>query len=256
MAALSLTPFAIAVAALIVGSFLGVVIDRLPRGEGWALGRSHCRHCDTALTSSDLVPIVSWALARGRCRHCGRAIGLFYPAVELASLAVALSALIAIPAHDLPLVVFSLLLGWSLLALAWIDWRHFILPDALTLPLIAAGLAMSAWIAPENMSDHVIGAAAGYGGFVTIEHLYRRLRGRDGLGRGDAKLMAAGGAWLSWAGLPSVLLLASLGGIVLWLAMSWRRDAAQSLQRPLPFGPALAGAIWIVWLLGPLDFAT
>ena len=247
----ALVPVLGVVAAPFVGSFLGTVIVRLPAGRPLVLGRSVCPHCGRPLRPRDLVPLASWLVNRGRCRDCGAALGLFYPLVELAALAVALSAVVAM--EDAPpwLVLASLGLGWMLLASAWIDARHYLLPDALVLPLIPAGLAVSWVVAPESLVDHLLGAAIGYGGLALIATLYRRLRGREGLGAGDAKLMAAAGAWVAWQGLPSVLLVASLAGLLVAVARAARghRLAGES---KLAFGPYLAFGLWLVWLVGPL----
>jgi leader peptidase (prepilin peptidase)/N-methyltransferase len=239
-------------AAPFVGSFLGTVIIRLPAGRAVALGRSACPHCGRRLRPRDLVPLVSWLLHRGRCRQCGAALGLFYPLVELAALAVALSAVAAMENAPPWLLLASLGMGWVLLASAWIDARHYLLPDALVLPLIPAGLAVSWMVAPESLIDHLLGAAIGYGGLALIAVLYRRLRGREGLGAGDAKLMAAAGAWVAWQGLPGVLLVASLAGLLAAVAQAARghRPTAES---KLAFGPYLALGLWLVWLLGPLS---
>src|SRR5579864_3669743 len=170
-----------------IGSFLGGVITRAEIPQTILWGRSACPHCQTALAPRDLVPLVSWLLARGRCRHCGKPLGFFYPTIELAALAVALwsAALTTGPA-----AWASDLLGWTLLALAVIDARHFLLPDFLTLPLVPLGLAANALIDPDNLEAAVIGAAAGFLAIVAIRQLYGWWRGREGIGLGDAKLLA------------------------------------------------------------------
>jgi len=194
-------------AAPFVGSFLALLVVRVPEGEGVALGRSICRSCRHPLGVRDLVPVVSWLWARGRCRHCRAPVSAFYPGVELAALGIALWAAAVTPGW---LFWASCGLGWTLLALALIDWRSLVLPDALTLPLLAAGLAVAWLIEPAKLAPHLLGAASGFALFAAIGWLYARLRGRDGLGPGDAKLLAAAGGWVSWSGLPSVALLAAL----------------------------------------------
>lgn len=151
-------------------------------------------------------------------------------------------------AGPVPLAASSVL-GWALLALAWTDWRSLRLPNLLTLPLLAAGLAATALLAPDALAAHLLGALAGYAVLAAVAHLYRRHRGRDGLGLGDAKLLAAGGAWLGWQALPGTLLLACLLALAALLALrlAGRRGLAQAV---LPFGPALALAIWLAWLYG------
>jgi leader peptidase (prepilin peptidase)/N-methyltransferase len=236
--------------AVLVGSFLGVMIDRLPDGETIVAGRSRCTQCDAVLTARDLVPLASWLTLRGRCRHCGAWIGWFYPAVELAALAIAVVSVTVTRGLD---AWVAAALGWWLLALGWIDWRRFILPDALTLPLIVLGLAAAWGLAPGELWDRLAGAVCGYLLLWGVAWLYRRLRGRDGLGLGDAKLLAAAGAWVGAGGLPSVLAgaafaaLAAAGGMML---------AGRRLDRhtALPFGPFLAAATWLVWLFGPIAY--
>lgn len=241
------------VVAPFVGSFLGVLIERLPMGSPVVVGHSACPHCGTRLRVSDLVPLLSWFAARGRCRHCGHRLGAFYPLVELAAVAVALSAALVLDDAAAWLIGATLVLGWALLALAWIDHRHLVLPNVLTLPLIPAGLLVAWAVSPESLPHHLLGAVLGYAGLTAVAALYRRARGRAGLGAGDAKLFAAAGAWLSWEALPSVLLIAGALGLVLALAGSAGRRL--TADTAVPFGPALAGAFWFVWLLGPVHFA-
>lgn len=145
--------------------------------------------------------------------------------------------------------VSDVILGFGLVALAWIDWRQMRLPDLLTLPLLLLGLAATAYVAPDDLLSNLVGALAGYSVLRTIDWCYRRARGQAGLGQGDAKLLAAGGAWLGWQALPWVVLLACLLGLVIVLAL---RIRGRSITREtvLPFGPPLAAAIWIVRLHG------
>ena len=235
-------------AAPFVGSFLGVLIKRLPAGRPVAIGRSACDNCRRTLGWRDLVPLVSWAATRGRCRHCGRAIGLFYPAVELAALAVAAWALLVLPGW---IAWAGTGLGWALLTLAWIDQEHYFLPDVVTLPLAFAGLAVAWLIDSVTILDHLIGAVAGFGVFTALAWLYRALRRRDGLGGGDAKLLGALGAWVGWQGLPTVVLYAAVSGLALALILAARGRRLELGQR-LPFGPHLCLGGWLVWLYGPL----
>ncbi len=134
-------------------------------------------------------------------------------------------------------------LGLILLVAALIDWRRMILPDWITLPLIPLGCAMAAMQEPP-LTDRLIGAVAGFAVFAGIAELYRRLRGHDGLGMGDAKLLAAAGAWVGWRDLPLVV----LGGAV--TALAWALATRRDPERPLPFGPFLAATFWLVWRLG------
>lgn len=233
-----------------IGSFLGVLIRRLPAGVAISRGRSRCETCGVTLRARDLVPLASWLAAGGRCRHCGAPLGWFYPGVELAALAIALLSV----ALDRGLWAWlDCLFGWWLLVLGWIDLRRFMLPDVLTLPLVLAGLAAALLWSPEDLESRALGAVFGYLSLAAIAFLYRRLRGREGLGGGDSKLFAAAGAWVGAAALPSVLFLAAffaLAGAGAWVA------AGHRLRRhsALPFGPFLALAAWLVYLFGPLSF--
>jgi leader peptidase (prepilin peptidase) / N-methyltransferase len=233
------------VAAPFVGSTLGVLIRRLPQRRPIALARSACEHCGTALSALDLVPIAGFLALRGRCRYCGERIAPFHLFIELAALGVAGWA--AAVASDLARLWAGCVLGWLLLALAWIDAENMLLPDALTLPLLLAGLAATWWLDPARLTDHALGAGLGYTAFAGIGWLYRRLRNRDGLGLGDAKLLAAAGAWVGWAALPILVLLAALAalGAALLTTATGRTLRATSA---LPFGPFLAAALWLTWL--------
>lgn len=242
-------PFGLLLFAPFVGSFLALVVDRLPEGRGVISGRSRCDACARPLGPRDLVPVVSWLARRGRCR-CGQArLPAFYPLVELAALGVVLWAMIEL---DGWLLLVTCLLGWTLLTLALIDGRHLILPDELTLPLIPLGLATVGALDPSRLAWHILAAAAGYGLLLGLADLYRRLRQREGLGQGDAKLLAAGGAWVGPFGLPSVILLAALAGLV-WVLVQRLAGRTIGPATELPFGPHLALGIWLVWLYGPLE---
>ena len=157
-----------------------------------------CPHCAKRLPTPTLVPVIGWPLARGRCGHCAAALGATTPVIELGSLVIAVWAAAML---DGWLVWASCVLGWTLLALAAIDRRDLVLPDEFTLPLIPAGIAVAYFIAPGLPAQHLIGAVAGFAVFVLVRWAYRRLRGREGLGLGDAKLLAAAGAWVGWVGL-------------------------------------------------------
>jgi leader peptidase (prepilin peptidase) / N-methyltransferase len=236
-------------AAPFIGSFLGVVIRRLPVGRGVAWSRSRCEACSAELGVRDLVPLLSWLAQRGRCRFCGRPIGWFYPAVELAALSIALIAIVLDRGQG---VWLDCILGWWLLTLGWIDARTWLLPDPLTLPLVLAGLAEALVFDGDELAGRALGAAIGYLALRAVAYLYRRLRGRDGLGQGDAKLLAAAGAWVGAAALPQVVLLAALAALAAALCarLAGVRLGAFSA---LPFGPFLALATWVVWLLPTLS---
>jgi leader peptidase (prepilin peptidase)/N-methyltransferase len=242
IAAVVLAPF--------IGSFLGVLILHLPEGRPVLIDRSRCDRCDAVLGPCDLIPLLSFAILRGRCRHCGGKVARFHPAVELAAVAVALGAALASPSETL---WADCIFGWLLLALAWIDWRTHLLPDVLTLPLIMIGLAQ-AWWARDDLTDSLIGAAVGYLIVWSLSLGYRWLRGRDGIGLGDAKVLAAAGAWVGWEGLPLILLGASLSALA---AAGVARALGHQLRADtkIPFGPFLAAAIWGVRLMVEIEGA-
>jgi leader peptidase (prepilin peptidase) / N-methyltransferase len=242
--------WALLIAAPAIGSFLGVVIRRLPDGRPIAWARSHCEACGALLTPLDLVPLISWAVARGRCRHCGQPLGWFYPGIELAALLVALTALAV---DGMPRAALDAALGWWLLALAGIDLRRWLLPDLLTLPLILAGLAAAAVTRLDSLLDCALGTALGYLALRAIAAFYRLVRRREGLGQGDAKLLAASGAWLGASALPQVVLLAAVGALGAAAVLRLGGIRLQ-LHSAMPFGPFLALATWTIWLVGPLLF--
>jgi leader peptidase (prepilin peptidase)/N-methyltransferase len=232
--------------APVVGSFLGVLIRRLPQRLPIALDRSRCDHCGHTLRPFDLIPLISYVALGGKCRFCGAPIGAFHVVIEIAAVAIAATAIWS--SGDPTAIWCGCILGWALLALAWIDWQHMILPDALTLPLVVLGLGATWWLDPGAIADHGIAAAFGYLALRGLAILYRRIRGRHGLGEGDAKLLAAAGAWVGLASLSYVL----VGGALLTLAAVtaksvWTRQPIRSSTR-LPLGTGLCLALWIVWL--------
>ncbi len=237
------------IAAPFIGSFLGVVVMRARAPSSILFGRSLCPACGERLSPLDLVPLASWLALKGRCRHCGSEIGAFYPAMELAALGVALwSAALAATSG---LLWASCVLGWMLLCLATIDWRYFLLPDFLTLPLIGLGLLAAAVLEPAALSGRAIGVAGGFVFIVLVRHAYWLLRRREGIGLGDAKLLAASGAWVAWDGLPSVLLVATFAALASALLRHARGGSISPTDR-VPFGAYLCLGTWIVWLYGPL----
>jgi leader peptidase (prepilin peptidase)/N-methyltransferase len=242
-----ISSFLPALAAPFIGSLLGVLIVRLPLGRPVFMARSQCESCARTLGPVDLVPVLSFVALRGRCRTCSAPIGAQHLAVELASIGVAVWAMTI--DTDPTLLWIDCGLGWTLLALAWIDWQHFRLPDAFTLPLLLAGLAATWFEAPDEITDHALGAVLGYLGFRALAWAYRAMRGRDGLGLGDAKLLAVAGAWLGSMALPHLILLAAVFGIGVALATAWRLGKLNA-SMAIPFGPCLALAIWIVRLYG------
>lgn len=236
-------------AAPFVGSTLGVVVRRLPAGQPVAVTRSACEACGHALGPAELVPIVSYLALRGQCRHCGTSIATMHLAIELAALAVAAVAACVVSGDAL---WAGCLLGWTLLALAWIDQATFWLPDVLTLPLVILGLAVTWWLQSWALEDHALAAAVGYASLRGVAWGYRRLRRREGLGEGDAKLFAASGAWLGVSSLPSVLIGAAAAGLF-WVGVSALRGRSVGAATAVPFGPCLAAATWLVWLYSSPD---
>ena len=240
-----MTPWFALLAAPFAGSFFFVLIRRLPARRPVLWGRSCCESCGHRLGPLELVPILSFLAQRGRCRACGAPIDVAHLAAELIALLIA-AAVVATGADELALWG-GCGLGWTLLALAWIDWEEGVLPDALTLPLVVCGLALAWWLTPWTLTDRAIGAIVGYLGFRLLATLYRAFRNREGLGQGDAKLLAASGAWLGWQALGNVVLLAALLGLGSALVA---RARGQSLgaTTALPFGPPLAVATFVLWL--------
>lgn len=233
------------VLGLIIGSFLATILVRWPKGESVAVGRSRCDGCGETLRARELVPVLSYLAARGRCRRCGVRIDGRHVAVELAA---GLIGLVAFTAHPLPLAAATAVFGWMLLVLASLDAEHHWLPDALTLPLIPLGIGVAALGLGPPLADRLIGAVAGGAGLWAIGAAYRHLRGREGLGGGDPKLLAGIGAWVGVMQLPLVLLGAALLGLIALLLMRMRGAAVTGTTR-LPLGTLLALAAWPLWLM-------
>lgn len=194
------------------------------------------------------APVLPGPDACPACRRRGERLGAPRPGMALAALGVAGWAAAVTAGLDLWV---SCLLGWALLALAAADARAFLLPDALTLPLLAAGLAHAAAIEPEALPARVAGAAAGLAVILLARGIYLALRGREGIGLGDAKLLAAAGAWVGWEGLPGVLLIATVCALAGVLPRALRAGGIPWTER-VPFGIFLCIGFWVVWLHGPL----
>jgi len=244
-----------AVLGAIFGSFLGVVAERLPawireeEGAGNLLyPPSHCPACQHRLCGWENIPLVSWLWLRGRCRHCQAPIPVRLLMMELLSaIFFALSAWLT-PSLG---VMFSLWLLWcGLLPLATIDLRERLLPDCLTQPLLWAGLLLNFHLHLLPLADALYGAVAGYLSLWLVYQGHRLATGREGLGYGDFKLLAALGAWCGWQALPSILLLAALGGILGW-AVCFRH---QDENNVIPFGPFLAFAGLAIFILQHASF--
>ena len=215
--------------------------------------RSACPRCRAPITALQNIPLLSFLFLRGRCASCGAPISARYPLVE--ALTGALSALIAWKFGFAWPALAALLLTWFLIALTFIDIDHQLLPDSLTLPLLWLGLFLSLWSSqagaaavPVDTRSSLIGAMAGYVSLWSVYHLFRLLTGKDGMGYGDFKLFAALGAWLGWQMLLPIILVAALAGAVVGIALITLRGRDRST--PMPFGPFLAGAGWLVLMFG------
>lgn len=236
-----------AVLGLLVGSYVATLTLRWPQGRSTTTGRSACDGCGRPLAWYELVPLLSFAALRGRCRTCGAPIDRRHPTIEVAAAVIGAASLWLHPdASGLLGAAF----GWALLTLAVLDAEHFWLPDAITLPLAGAGLALGLTFDPPFI-DRLIGAALGYGLLAGIAALYHKLRARAGMGGGDPKLLGAIGAWLGWQALPFVLVLASLAALVS-VAIGAARGRPVTATTRLPFGAPLAVAGWAVWLFDPV----
>ncbi|WP_025367580.1 prepilin peptidase [Thioalkalivibrio paradoxus] len=260
---------AVAVLGLIVGSFLNVVIHRLPRmmqreweHEARAIleqpeapesprydlwwPRSQCPHCGRAIRARENIPVLSFLLLRARCPGCGGRISWQYPLVELLT-----AALFAVTVWQLGVGIAglaALALTGVLIAAAGVDARTTLLPDQLTLPLLWLGLVANLFGLFTDLESAVIGAVAGYLALWAVYHGFRLLTGKEGMGFGDFKLLAALGAWLGWQALPLILLLASLAGAIVGIALILLRGRDRNV--PIPFGPYLAAAGWLALIWG------
>ncbi len=260
---------------LLVGSFLNVVIHRLPimMERSWQqeyrdyfdksssdedqstaaperfnlmVPRSACPHCGHAITALENIPILSWLMLRGRCRGCQARISARYPLVELST---GLSTLAI--AWYFPLgwpLLGALVLTWTLIALTFIDLDKMLLPDQLTLPLLWLGLLLNISGHFVSLQDAVLGAMFGYLVLWSLYWSFKLLTGKEGMGYGDFKLLAALGAWLGWQALPLILILSSLVGAIVGITLLLLRRHQQG--NPIPFGPYLAMAGWIALLWG------
>ena len=242
----------ILIAAPFIGSFIGCLADRLPIGQAVVWTRSRCDHCEHPLGPRDLIPVLSWMRGGAKCRFCRQSVSAYYPAIELAALAIALSALVV---PDGPLRWVTIGLGWLLLALAAMDLRHMLLADSLSLVLALSGIAVAALWSQLPLQHHIVGMLAGAGAFYVVNRIYRALRGRDGLGMGDVKLMAGAGAWLAWQGLPSVLLYSTTVALIA-VAIGALLGRRLTRHTAIPFGAFLCVGIWLTWLLGPIGVST
>lgn len=260
---------AVSLFGLAIGSFLNVVIHRLPimlarrwREQCDALAattptvaserydlivpRSRCPHCGHRIAAAENIPVVSWLWLGGKCRGCAKPISVRYPLIEIAT--AALSAAVAWRFGLNAAMVGALVLTWSLVALSVIDYDHQLLPDDITLPLIWGGLALNLFGIYTSLSAAVIGAIAGYVSLWLVYQLFKLITGREGMGYGDFKLFAAFGAWLGWQALPLIILLSSFLGAIIGIGVIVFRGRDRTL--PIPFGPFLCLAGWVALMWG------
>jgi len=228
---------ALFIVGTVIGSFINVIIYRLPKsiiGESISLSnpnRSFCPECKHTLSVIELIPLLSYLLQHGKCRHCNQSISIQYPAIEIIC---GILTSVAYIKFGLNLeLLFILIFIFSLVTLFWIDAKHQLLPDAITLPLIAIGLVFNYLFGFAEFVDALIGATIGYLILWVIFWAHKLIRKVDGMGYGDFKLVAALGAWFGWQSLPMLLLGASALGIIYFLLLI--RDRNQAFA----FGPFL-----------------
>lgn len=256
------------VLGLLVGSFLNVVIHRLPlmmhrewlhqchemlelpetETEVLTLNkpRSRCPHCGHAITALENIPVLSYLLLRGRCKACKAPISKRYPLIEL--LTAIISGIVAWHFGFGFAAMGALFLSGALIALTCIDIDHQLLPDSITLPLLWLGLIFNLFGIFTDLHSAVIGAMAGYLSLWLVYHAFRLATGKEGMGFGDFKLLAALGAWLGWQALPMIILLSSLVGALVGIGLILFKQ--QHRDNPIPFGPYLAAAGWLALVWG------
>ena len=256
--------------SLLVGSFLNVVIHRLPimMERAWkrdcaeSMGQesaavddavfnlvkpaSCCPSCQAPIRAWQNIPVLSFLIQRGKCANCKASISWQYPLVELAT--AVLSAFVILHFGLTAQGLFAVLLTWGLIALTAIDFRTQLLPDAITLPLLWLGMLLSLWHVYVPPHTAIIGAVAGYLSLWSIYWLFKLITGKEGMGYGDFKLLGALGAWLGWQQLPVIILLSSVVGTVIGIGMIVTRGQDRSV--PIAFGPFIAIAGWIALLWG------
>jgi len=267
-AELGLTVVLFALLGLFIGSFLNVVIYRLPvmMQRSWrsqcqellkqeiesydrfnlATPASRCPSCGHKIGAFENIPVLSYLLQKGQCKHCATKISPRYPIIEL--LTGIISGVVAWQVGFAWPLAFALLLSWALIALTFIDFDHQLLPDDITLPLLWIGLLLSLFGIFTDMQSSIIGAVAGYLSLWTVYQLFKLITGKEGMGYGDFKLLAVFGAWFGWQALPMVILLSSLVGAA--VGVSLILFLGRDRQLPIPFGPYLAAAGWIAMLWG------
>jgi leader peptidase (prepilin peptidase)/N-methyltransferase len=269
---LLLLSFFAGILGLIVGSFLNVLIYRLPimMQRGWKqecqeflglptteptpkvfnlyLPASHCTNCATTLKSYQNIPIFSYLFLRGQCAHCQQKISLRYPLVE--ALTGIASAFVAYQLGGQIETLFALFLTWTLIALSGIDIDHQLLPDNMTLPVLWLGILLSLFTLYTDPVSSIIGAIAGYLSLWCIYQLFKLITNKEGMGHGDFKLLSLLGAWLGWQYLAIIILLSSLVGAIIGILMIIILGRDRNIA--IPFGPYLAIAGWVALLWGDM----
>ena len=258
-----------AVMGLLVGSFLNVVIYRLPVMMQRAWRRecceylelepptetevfnlitplSRCPHCKAPIKPQHNIPVLSYLLLKGQCACCAKSIAVRYPLIE--ALTGIVSGVVVWHFGVTSSSGFALLLTWTLLALTFIDIDHYLLPDSLTLPMLWLGLLLSLFEVFTDSQSSIIGAAAGYLSLWSVYQLFKLLTGKEGMGFGDFKLLALLGAWLGWQFLVLIILLSSVVGALIGISLIV--TGKQARNKPIPFGPYLAAAGWLALLWG------
>jgi leader peptidase (prepilin peptidase)/N-methyltransferase len=259
----------VGIIGLLVGSFLNVVIYRLPimlqrswrkdcidylqieaeeEGEPFnlSLPLSRCPNCQSPIKPYQNIPVISYVFLKGQCANCKNPISLRYPLIE--AFTAIMSVLVALHFGYTPQAGFALVLTWALIALSFIDIDHQLLPDSITLPLLWLGIALSLFDLYTNTDASVIGAMAGYLVLWLVYQSFKLATGKEGMGYGDFKLLALFGAWLGWQTLPLIILLSSLVGAVIGISLIIFAKRDHTI--PIPFGPYLAAAGWIALLWG------
>ncbi len=274
----ALSLFSTLILGLLVGSFLNVVIHRLPKmmEQDWAdqcrdfladnkdntqtlmqdnaerapfnlvVPRSRCPHCGHQIRAWENIPVVSYLFLRAKCSACTAKISLRYPTVEIVTgvLSVAVIYVIGVNSAGLAALIFT----WSLIVLTMIDFDTYLLPDDITLPLLWLGLIANSFNLFTDLPSALWGAIAGYLSLWAVYKLFKLVTGKEGMGYGDFKLLAALGAWMGWQMLPQIILLSSLVGAVIGLTLIVVRGRDKNI--PIPFGPYLAIAGWIAFVWG------
>ena len=266
----------VAILGLLVGSFLNVVIYRLPTmlKRQWksdcesflaqenetapesnpgieqpfnlVVPRSRCPHCGHMITALENIPLLSYLFLKGRCRECKTPISIRYPLIELISATLVM--LVAWKFGFNLQAAMAMLLSWALICLSIIDYDHQYLPDNITLPFLWLGLLLNLNGVFIDLPSAIIGAMAGYLVLWLVFQIFKKITGKEGMGYGDFKLLAMLGAWLGWQALPAIILISTLVGSIVGISLILFKQ--HDRNRPIPFGPYLAVAGWIVMMWG------